>query len=236
MIGAVLLDLDDTLYAQAEWLSGAWDAVCAAASHCTDVRALRAALSAVAAEGSARGMIIDRALARAGAVDVAVGPLVEAFRRYNAPSLTPYPGAVPALASLRAQVPVGLVTDGDPVIQRSKLRSLCFDAAFDVVVFSDELGRDRRKPHPAPFRLALDRLQVTPAQAIYIGDHPEKDVLGPLAAGIRAIRVLTGEYGGVPSLAAPWATAPDVVSAIELAADRLRDADAPNPRTPAHPV
>ncbi|MEZ0112742.1 HAD superfamily hydrolase (TIGR01509 family) [Catenulispora sp. EB89] len=66
-IEAVLCDLDDTLYPQATWLDGAWRAVAAeAARHGIDEPAFLAALQADSALGSARGGIIDRALAAVG--------------------------------------------------------------------------------------------------------------------------------------------------------------------------
>ncbi|MBS2540236.1 HAD-IA family hydrolase, partial [Catenulispora sp. NF23] len=67
-VEAVLCDLDDTLYPQAAWLEGAWRAVAAAgARRGIDEAAFLDALRAEAALGSARGGIIDRALAAVGA-------------------------------------------------------------------------------------------------------------------------------------------------------------------------
>ena len=67
-VEAVLCDLDDTLYPQSAWLEGAWRAVAAAgARRGIDEAAFLGALRAEAALGSARGGIIDRALAAVGA-------------------------------------------------------------------------------------------------------------------------------------------------------------------------
>jgi putative hydrolase of the HAD superfamily len=215
MRSAVLFDLDDTLYEQATWLTGAWEAVVAAASPRVEPRSLRAALRAICAEGSDRGAIIDRALARVGHADVAVAPLLARFRAHAPTRLTPYPGVVDALEVLRAQVAIGLVSDGDPTIQRNKLRALGLQSHFDIVVFSDELGREHRKPSPVPLLAALVGLGVEPRDAVYVGDRPDKDVAAALVAGMRPIRVRTGEYADRPDDPQPWATAPDVVSAID---------------------
>ncbi len=218
MIAAVLFDLDDTLYDQRDWLAPAWAAVAAAAAPYGVARvALERALTAVAAEGSDRGRIIDRALARAGAPgDVPIAPLLAAFRCSVPSSLSPYDGARAALRSLRTELPIGLVSDGDVTIQRAKLRCLALEDAFDVVVLSDELGRERRKPHPAPFRAALAALGVPAEHAVHIGDRPDKDVRGAAAVGMRAIRVRTGEYGAVPDDPAPWRSARDVGAAVSI--------------------
>jgi putative hydrolase of the HAD superfamily len=215
MIRAVLFDLDDTLYAQEAWLAGAWEAVAgAAASHGVPGPALASALAGIAAEGSDRGRIIDRALERVGWPGVPVEPLVEAFRSHAPARLPTYPGVPAALAALRTRASIGLVTDGEPAVQRAKLAALALGDAFDVVVLSDELGRRYRKPHPAPFRAALAALGVDPSAALFVGDRPDKDVAGAAAAGMACIRVLTGEYAGVPDTVAPLLRVADVGAAI----------------------
>jgi putative hydrolase of the HAD superfamily len=230
MIQAVLFDLDDTLYPQAAFLDAAWTAVAAAAApYGIDPDAFHAALTAVAAEGSDRGRIIDRALRRIGAGGVPVEPLVAAFRACAPARLPPHPGALEALAELRTVVPTGLVTDGETGGQRAKVRALGLDGLFDVVVYSDDLGRDRRKPHPAPFQHALALLGVPAAAAVMIGDRPDKDVAGAAAVGLRAIRVRTGEYANRPDQPTPWRSAPDVVAAIALVQPAITSRD----QTPA---
>jgi putative hydrolase of the HAD superfamily len=216
-IAAVLCDLDDTLFPQADWLDGAWHAVAeAAAQQGVQQATFLKALQEIAAEGSARGGIIDRALA---AVDarIPVADLVAVFKAYRAPRLDLYPGAAQALAALRERVPVAVITDGDPGIQQGKLASLGLLGAVDHVVISDRIGREFRKPHPEPFRRALAALGVEPRFAVCIGDRPDKDVAGASALGIRAVRVRTGEYAGMPdAVAEPWLVASGFAEAAAL--------------------
>ena len=185
-------------------------------------------LWSIAAEGSDHGSIIDRALR---AIDVgehelaAIVPgLVAVFSTHTPTVLAPYPGFDDALAAVRAIVPVACVTDGNPRIQRAKLRSLGLADAFDVVIFSDELGREFRKPHVAPFERALRELGVPAARAVHIGDRPGKDVVGAVKAGMRAVRVHTGEYATLADLvdAMPWRSFADVTSALAIDRGRAR--------------
>jgi putative hydrolase of the HAD superfamily len=216
-IAAVLCDLDDTLFPQADWLDGAWHAVAeAAAEHGVQQAPFLKALQNIAAEGSARGGIIDRALAAVDA-HIPVSDLVAAFRAYRAPHLEPYPGAAEALAALREHVPIAVITDGDPGIQEGKLTSLGLLDAVDCVVISDRLGREFRKPHPKPFQHALATLGVEPHLAVCVGDRPDKDIAGASALGIRAVRVRTGEYADVPdTVVAPWFSASTFTEAARL--------------------
>lgn len=214
MIDAVLLDLDDTCFDQREFLAGAFGAVARRAGELgVDEDRLRDALETVAAAGSDRGRIIDQALETLGA-RVRVGPLVEVFRSYRPARLSLYPGVRESLGQMRCFAPVGLVTNGDPAGQRAKLAALGLGDAFDVVIFSDELGRSFRKPHPAPFRQALGLLGAEPGRSFFIGDHPDRDIAGAQHAGLRAIRVRTGEYASRPDVVTPWRTAPDATSAL----------------------
>jgi putative hydrolase of the HAD superfamily len=224
VIAAVLLDLDDTLYPQAAWLDGAWRAVAArGASLGVPEAELLAALRTVAALGTDRGRIIDRALQHCGFTDVAVAPLIDAFRAHAPARLDCYPGVAEELRALAARVLVGIVTDGDPLIQRAKLRALRVEV--DVVVCSDDDGRAHRKPDPLPFRRALDALDIDASRAVFVGDRPDKDVAGAIAAGMRAVRVRTGEYVTRPDDPAPWRCAPTAAEAMRL----LRPEIAPRP-------
>ena len=216
MLRAVLFDLDDTLYSQEMWLRGAWDAVAAAARpQQVEYLALRTALADIYAEGNDGGPIIDRALVRVGRPDIAVAPLLARYRAHAPKRLRPYRGVVEALEALRAHVTIGLVSDGDATIQRNKLRALGLESRFDIVVFTDELGREHRKPSPVSLLAALTALGVDARDAVFVGDHPEKDIAAATAAGMRSIRVRTGKHVRVPDVPRPWATAPNAVAAIE---------------------
>jgi putative hydrolase of the HAD superfamily len=54
-----------------------------------------------------------------------------------------------------------------------------------TILISDAEGIS--KPDRQIFHRALDRLNTDPAQAVFVGDHPEVDVAGARAAGMRAI-------------------------------------------------
>lgn len=218
---AVTIDLDDTLYPQSAFLSRAWAAVAAAgADDGIPEQRLYDALMTECARGSDRGGIIDRALETVGGRTQLVPRLVETFRCFEPYKLDPYPGAAVALAELRRLVPVACVTDGDPAIQRAKLRALRLEDAFDAVVISDELGREFRKPHPKPFLIALEALDVPPSAAVHVGDRPEKDIAGPAAAGMAgAVRVRQGEYADVvdgPGAPVPLAVVHEVRAALRM--------------------
>ena len=147
-----------------------------------------------------------------GTVDI--DTLVAAFRAHRPATLTPYPGVREALAELRAAgLELAVVTDGDVGVQRAKLDALGLGDVFAVVVLSDALGRGCRKPHPAPFVTALAGLGSVPEHAVFVGDRPDKDVIGADRVGIRAVRVITGEYSALPDPPETWFSAPTFAEA-----------------------
>ena len=97
-----------------------------------------------------------------------------------------FPDALQTLAALRgAGFKLGLITNGSVRMQSGKLECLSLPAMFDTVLISDAEGVS--KPDPEIFRRALERLGVDAAHACYVGNHPEVDVAGARAAGLRAV-------------------------------------------------
>jgi len=97
-----------------------------------------------------------------------------------------FPDAAQTLSFLRASgLKLGLITNGSIPMQSSKLACLVLSPMFDIIQISDAEGIS--KPKPQIFHRALERLNTNPANAVFVGDHPEVDVAGARAAGMRAI-------------------------------------------------
>jgi putative hydrolase of the HAD superfamily len=100
------------------------------------------------------------------------------------------PGALDLLERLAAEVPLAIVTNGPPDIQRLKIEQAGIASYFSAVVISGEIGIG--KPDPAVFGHALELLDVAPEHAVMVGDNWERDVMGALAAGVRPVWVSHG--------------------------------------------
>ncbi|MCC6904989.1 MAG: HAD family hydrolase, partial [Anaerolineae bacterium] len=68
----------------------------------------------------------------------------------------------------------------------------------DLCLSAADIGH--MKPHPLPFRLALESLDVKAEEAIFIGDSPEHDVAGAHGVGMRAIWVRRESYAAIDSI------------------------------------
>ena len=109
------------------------------------------------------------------------------FYRKQQPKLQP--GARRVLRALDRRFKLALVSSGSRSRVRRQLREHEVSALFLAKVCSEDAPR--RKPHPAPLRMALDKLRALPQASVYIGDAPE-DIEMAHRAGVRAIGVLGG--------------------------------------------
>jgi HAD superfamily hydrolase (TIGR01549 family) len=98
------------------------------------------------------------------------------------------PGAAEALRILNGRYRLGVISDTVFSPGRA-LRTMLADEGlldlFEVLIFSDEVGRS--KPEPEPFTIACDRFGIEPRELVHIGDREDKDVAGSHAIGARAI-------------------------------------------------
>ena len=187
---AVVFDLDDTLYAERDYVRSGYGAV---AEH------LRAALGR---DEPFEQWLWERFLT--GKTDGAFNALSEQFDlaltdeqiadavavyRSHRPDIAPRPGVVEMLTALRETCRLALLSDGFLPAQRYKLEALGIDELFDAVVFTEELGRDCWKPSPAGFNAVRDRLVMTDTACTYVADNPAKDFVAPNALGWTTIQL-----------------------------------------------
>lgn len=113
---------------------------------------------------------------------------IEAARRFP-PLLVP--GAIEALEEVRRSGRLtGLISNtgatGGPAM-RPVLEAYGVLALLDVVTFSDEAAES--KPSPGIFRRTLAALGVEAGEAVFVGDTPELDVVGPQRVGMWTVQV-----------------------------------------------
>ena len=114
------------------------------------------------------------------------------------------PQARETLLELRSTYRLGLITNGSADMQRDKIRGLDLEGLFDMTVVAEELGHS--KPRPEIFVHAMQRLAVTAAQSIMIGNSPEADIVGGHNAGMRTVWVCPVTKPWPLSSAPPWKT------------------------------
>jgi putative hydrolase of the HAD superfamily len=133
-----------------------------------------------------RGELFRGSVAEFGLPEALGETLRNDFKAGFANACVLFPDALQTLAALRASgFKLGLITNGSVRMQSGKLECLALPAMFDTILISDAEGVS--KPDPEIFRRALARLGVDAAHACYVGNHPDIDVAGARAAGLKAV-------------------------------------------------
>jgi len=109
----------------------------------------------------------------------------------NSLKLRPY--AKKLLTDVSAKYKLGLISNFTyaPVIYAG-LRKLQINQFFNAVLVSEDVGW--RKPHIKIFKEALQRLDVTPKETVYVGDSPLEDIKGAKAAGMATVFIPSQFY------------------------------------------
>lgn len=193
---AIVFDLDDTLYAERDYVLSGFHAVAAWAERRVGIPAAQGyAVLAGMFEAGVRGDTFDRWLEHHGCSSNLVPEMVQAYRQH-VPVIDPFPGIIDLLDSLRGRVRLGIVSDGYLEVQQSKLAALGLAKYFDSVVFSDLWGREFWKPHVLPFINVLEGIGVSASKTVYVADNCTKDFAGARKLGMSTVwaRHSCGDY------------------------------------------
>ena len=89
------------------------------------------------------------------------------------------------LSELGTRYRLGLVTNGGPDTQSVKIDSLGVRDAFETIILA---GWDTEpKPNPEPFVRALEDLDSTRSESVYVGNSIASDVLGANRSGLQSV-------------------------------------------------
>lgn len=98
----------------------------------------------------------------------------------------PFPNMHELLQQLTQQnIKIGIITNGFTNFQMSNLRALNLHTYTNTILISEAEGM--KKPHPDIFKRALQKLGVKAEECLYVGDHPENDVLGSEQIGMLGV-------------------------------------------------
>ena len=94
--------------------------------------------------------------------------------------VTFFDGTLELLEELSKRYKLGVISNGNADVNHIGVGHL-----FDFVLSSEKAGV--AKPHKYIFNQAVELAEVNPEEMIYVGDDPERDILGALSAGLHAL-------------------------------------------------
>ncbi|MFH2070685.1 MAG: HAD-IA family hydrolase [Elusimicrobiota bacterium] len=105
----------------------------------------------------------------------------------------PYPKVEPTIKELlRLGLQIGAVSDAPAEQCYNRLARMHLISWMDIVVTYDDTKE--YKPSSKPFLLALQKLQLQPSEVLYVGDWPEKDIIGAKRVGLVTVFARWGEH------------------------------------------
>ena len=179
-ISGVIFDLDDTLYAEKDYVRSGYKAV---ADWIGDAGCAEQLWQYFEAGQPA----IDRLMESLGRQDESKQAL-EVYRAHR-PEIKLYDGAAEMLMALRDKgMKIGIITDGRPEGQRNKIAALGLEELVDDIIITDELGGTQfRKPCDIAFRIMQTRWKLPASEMVYVGDNPAKDFQAPQQLGMKSV-------------------------------------------------
>lgn len=122
--------------------------------------------------------------------------MVATYRQFNFENyeslLRRYPGVLEAVQTLKRRgLRLGIVTSKARRGTNLGLELCGYTDAFDVIVSADDV--EKHKPDPEPILQALDLLNATPEEALFVGDSPH-DLAAGRNADVATAAVLWGPF------------------------------------------
>jgi putative hydrolase of the HAD superfamily len=189
-VEVLVLDLDDTLYLERDYVRSGFRAV----SDWLSATGATSTFFEVAwplFETGRRGDVFNAALDRLGIEPSPelIAELVVVYRGH-APDIALCADAERFLGRVQGSFPLALITDGAVASQSAKISALGLNSRFDLLIFTDRWGEQFRKPHPRAFTTVEAHWPSVASRRIaYIGDNPRKDFAPAIRRGWRTVRM-----------------------------------------------
>jgi len=183
---AEVFDLDDTLHRERRFILSGYSAVALEVERRWGVpRAASFRIMSGALRRGERARAFQRLCWVLGLSEDVIPELVGVLRAH-VPSLRLPGSSVAVLTMLKPRWKLGILTNGLPAVQASKIQALGLSSLVDSVVMADAVVPGGKPAHEA-FGEVLSRLDVGAERTWFVGNDLDSDVRGAKAAGLRAV-------------------------------------------------
>ena len=178
-----VLDLDDTLFLEKDFVRSGFKAVDQYLNAHTPVRHFYETAWELFVDG-ARGNIFNLVIEQGGycVESELIDTLVSIYRSHQ-PKISLLPDAL-AFLNQTEKDHLALITDGYSHTQWNKISALNLKQYIGTIVVTGDWGHEFWKPHPRSFT-EVARGHAT-NNCVYIGDNPKKDFISPEQLGWRS--------------------------------------------------
>ncbi|SHN30453.1 HAD family hydrolase [Gracilibacillus kekensis] len=203
MIKAVLFDLDGTLLDRdqsvKQFISHQYDRLRKSLNHIPKEIYMQRFITLDDNGYVWKDKVYEQLIKEFGIGELTKEQLLEDYIQYFKYHCIPFPQLIPMLENLKKQqFKLGLITNGKEQFQMNNIQALRITSYFDKILISESEGI--KKPDPIIFQRTLDRLEVSPEQSVFIGDHLENDVFAAKRVGMNVLWKSASNYEGIISI------------------------------------
>ncbi len=185
----IVVDIDDTLYLERDYVRSGLEAVGAWAE-------LRFGLSGISNSAwtlfrqGVRGTTLTDAFRQRGLTlnREQLAEAVAVYREHD-PAIDLCPDARDFLDAAQGLAHVAIVSDGPVASQQAKVAALGLDALADPIILTESRGPKWHKPSVLAFREIEEHYEASSIECIYVGDNPLKDFTGPRSLNWSTARI-----------------------------------------------
>ncbi|HMK47894.1 MAG TPA: HAD family hydrolase [Methanocella sp.] len=138
------------------------------------------------------------------------------FRSLTRKNMFVYPTVKPGLELLQKKYRLGIISNAQEAFTLQELDVYGLRKYFDIIVLSSQAGI--KKPNPGIFKIALDKMAVSPEETVFVGNDPFADILGASIYGMKTVLIgqLSGSIAGIkPDATISAANLTEVLKIIE---------------------
>ncbi|MGE7780185.1 HAD family hydrolase [Peribacillus sp. NPDC097264] len=190
MIGAVIFDMDDTLYSEYDFVKSGLKAV----DHHLSFNNIKGfyEIAIVLFNKGIRNNLFNKTLEflNVGYSELDIKNLVFVYRNHT-PNISLSDETINIIKWLSSKYKMGLLTDGFLTTQEKKVKALELDKYFDVLIYSDQYGRKNWKPSNVPYLKVMEYFKLDGPHLLYVGDNASKDFISAKKLGWLTIQLQT---------------------------------------------
>jgi len=197
----IILSLDDVLHPDTEFRAAAHEFVAAELARSVPVstasllRSLK--IASINSCGDHRWALAELAREHGFSASLYARSL-EIYSEFRPGSMALHPDACDFLDRAEGNVDLALITDGDPKVERRKIRQLGLAHRIDFLIITSDHGDAWRRPASLSYSAVLQRYQVRPNEVLAVAAHPATEIEGARRVGIPVVRLLRGEHACDP--------------------------------------
>jgi len=192
----LIFDLDDTLYSEESYAVSGYRAVSNYISMTYGVQAIDSlGILLEALESGQREEAFQRLVASKELPNKALNQCITVYRKHT-PEIQ-LDVAAQKILTRYSDIHKYLVTDGNKIVQRNKVKALKLDGIMERCFITHAYGLHAAKPSIYCFQKIKEIEGVDWADLVYVGDDPRKDFVNLKPLGVTTVRVLTGRHAQI---------------------------------------